>query len=221
MEQGIYTGDARDLIDKIEDESIDLILTDPVYDNMGMYYWLALEGTRVLKPDTSCIAFSGIGYLPQVHEAMGKCGLKYRWRLITRPVWAKEFHGRLCVMTQEAVWYEKGRQKLRQSVFDCNYSTTKNPYNVNGANWGKSGDSIEYYILGMTDPGDTVLDPFCGSGIVPTICKLTNRRYIAFEIDPESAEQARKNVAIAQKPLLTDFGEEAHQMTFEAENDHK
>ena len=39
--QGIYTGDARELAEAIPDESVDLIFTDPVYDRIDDYRWLA------------------------------------------------------------------------------------------------------------------------------------------------------------------------------------
>ena len=37
--QGIYTGDARELCEEIPSESIDLIFTDPVYQNMDDYFY--------------------------------------------------------------------------------------------------------------------------------------------------------------------------------------
>lgn len=43
-ENGIYTGDARELAKAIPDESVDLIFTDPVYDRIEDYRWLAETG---------------------------------------------------------------------------------------------------------------------------------------------------------------------------------
>ena len=37
----IITGDARELAKAIPDESVDLIFTDPVYDRIDDYRWLA------------------------------------------------------------------------------------------------------------------------------------------------------------------------------------
>jgi tRNA/tmRNA/rRNA uracil-C5-methylase (TrmA/RlmC/RlmD family) len=36
----------------------------------------------------------------------------------------------------------------------------------------------------FTDPGDVVLDPFCGSGTTGVACLRAGRRFIGFEVDP-------------------------------------
>jgi len=51
----IVTGDARVLAERIPDESIDLIFTDPVYQNIDDYRWLAETAARVLKLDRACL----------------------------------------------------------------------------------------------------------------------------------------------------------------------
>lgn len=53
----------------------------------------------------------------------------------------------------------------------------------------------------LTNEGDIVFDPFTGSATVPAVCKMLNRNYIAFEIDPATAELARNRVANTQPPL--------------------
>lgn len=199
---GVYTGDARILSEAIPDESIDLILADPVYQNFDDYRWLAETAVRVLKPNSACLAFCGIGYLPETLAAMQVNGLSYRWRLIIRTVYAKEFHGRLCVMTQECLWYEKGRSRLRQSLFEWNNSTHKGFYDVGGANWGKGFNVLLRYVETFTEPGAIVFDPFAGGGTTPAVCKVLGREYLAFEIIPSKAEIARKRVCTVQMPLF-------------------
>ncbi len=78
----IVTGDARELAKAIPDESVDLVFTDPVYDRIDDYRWLAETAARVLKPDRACLVFAGIGYLPETHDAVRAGGLSYRWQLI-------------------------------------------------------------------------------------------------------------------------------------------
>jgi len=209
-ENGIYTGDAKLLSKAIPDNSVDLIFTDPIYDRIDDYRWLAETAARVLKIDSACLAFCGIGYLPETLAAMYTERLSYRWRLLIRPVYAKEFHGRLCVMTQECLWYEKGRSRLRQTLFDYNYSTHKGFHDVNGANWGKGLDTLLRYVAAFTDGDTIVLDPFTGGGTVPAVCKMLGRRYLAFEILPDVAETARERVRMTQMPL---FVLEHEQMT--------
>lgn len=45
------------------------------------------------------------------------------------------------------------------------------------------------------------IDPFTGGGTVPAVCKMLGRRYLAFEIDPDTAELARKRVRQTQPPM--------------------
>ena len=42
-----------------------------------------------------------------------------------------------------------------------------------------------------TNPGDLILDPFCGSGTTGVACIQTGRRFIGIEIDPGYADIAR------------------------------
>lgn len=198
----IVTGDAKELALAIPDESVDLIFTDPVYDRIEDYRWLAETAMRVLRQDRACLTFCGIGYLPATMNALISGGLSYRWRLLVRPVYAKEFHGRLCVMTQECLWYEKGRSSLRQSQFEFQYSTHKGFHDVDGSNWGKGIDALLSWLEAFSSPQAVVFDPFCGGGTTPAICKMRGRHYLAFEILPDVAEQARRRVRDTQPPLF-------------------
>jgi len=51
------------------------------------------------------------------------------------------------------------------------------------------------WIRGWTEPGDLVLDLYCGLGSVASACALEGRRYVGAEIDPERARQARALIA--------------------------
>jgi len=51
-------------------------------------------------------------------------------------------------------------------------------------------------------PGDIILDPFCGSATTCIAAKMLGRNYIAFEIDPKTAELARERVRNTQPPLF-------------------
>lgn len=197
----VVTGDARVLAEALPDNSIDLIVTDPVYANMADYEWLSHTAMRVLKPNSACLTYCAIGLLPETHDAMRAGGLRYRWRLITRPINSKEFCGRLLITTQECLWYEKGRSTPLQSIFDFDLSASKGQHGVNGSNWGKGRDILERYIATFAEVGALVFDPFSGSGSVPAVCKMLGRRYIAFEIDPTTADNARQRIFNTQPPL--------------------
>jgi len=52
----------------------------------------------------------------------------------------------------------------------------------------------EWFIHLFTVPGDTVLDPFLGSGTTGVVCRRLNRHFIGMELHPEYAELARKRI---------------------------
>lgn len=58
------------------------------------------------------------------------------------------------------------------------------------------------FIRQYTNPGDLVLDPFCGVGTVGRMAVELDRRFIGFEIDPDEAERARQWIADAPARLL-------------------
>lgn len=198
----ILTGDSRELAERIPNNSVDLIFTDPVYERMEDYRWLAETAVRVLKDGSACLVYCAIGLLPETHDALRAGGLSYRWRLITRPVYSKEFHGRLIVTTQECLWYERGHSRPRQSIFDFDMSISKGQYDVNGSNWGKGIDILHRYIETFSPPHGVVYDPFCGSGSIPAVCKMLGRGWVASEIDPAVAARATERVESTQPPLF-------------------
>jgi hypothetical protein len=57
--------------------------------------------------------------------------------------------------------------------------------------WGKKPiESLCYLIEKCTKEGDTVMDPFLGSGLVSKECLLRNRRFVGIDINPFSIEHA-------------------------------
>ena len=74
-------------------------------------------------------------------------------------------------------------------------------------------NAIERWIDSFTNPNATILDPFTGGGTVPAVCKMLHRNYLAFEIDPATADMARKRVAETQPPLPIVYHEQMELIT--------
>ena len=60
---------------------------------------------------------------------------------------------------------------------------------------------LERIIELVTDKGDLVLDPFCGSGTTLVAAKLLDRRFLGFDISEEAVELSKNRVA---NPIKTD-----------------
>jgi site-specific DNA-methyltransferase (adenine-specific) len=58
------------------------------------------------------------------------------------------------------------------------------------------------HILSWSNPGDLVLDPFCGSGTTPKKAKELDRDYIGIEISPEYVEIINKRLLATNPPLF-------------------
>lgn len=200
----ITTGDARELSRALPDESVDLIFTDPVYDRMEDYEWLGIMAARVLKDGGSCLAFCGIGWLPDTLTALLVGGLHFRWLLTATYAARHQYHGRLQVCMTTCLWAEKGRAKMYGSVAD---STMLPPVRIdrylqtNGASWDKHPKIVNRYVQGFSPLGGTVYDPFCGTGTIPAHAKTSGRHWLGSEIDPDTAERARERVLLTQPPL--------------------
>ena len=195
----IVTGDARVLAERLPDASVDLIFTDPVYDRIGDYAWLAETAARVLRPGGAICAFAGIGYLGKTAIALDYGDVRYRW---TVPIYQPTISRRADVFF--GLWYPlviafNGKARTHFTPRDLHVSRRTQALPANHTfHWTKDPDVISYYIEAFTQSGAVTLDPFTGGGTVPAVCKMLNRNYIAFEIDADTAARARVRVEQTQ-----------------------
>ena len=172
----LVQADARDWLPTIPDASIDLVLTDPPYHfERGSTYFRTWFETlpddtwpnifshlyRVLKPDRHCLVFADDRIRPHFDLAARLAGFR-----LHRPlVWDKQWLGLGTAAyrsTYELIcFYERGhRPGTSNNVGDVlrarrphrRYPTQK-PVSV-----------VETLIRQSSQPGEHVLDPFCGSG---------------------------------------------------------
>lgn len=198
----IYTGDARELAKAIPDESVDLIFTDPPYlrSNLKLYDWLSETARRILVDGGSCITLCGHEHLRDAIYQMDKY-LSYHWICcLWQPgqsglMWNKS----IMAKWKPILWFSKGNPtpNVRRFIMDgiIGDGTQGKNFHI----WGQP-ISWAYWIDRLLY--NTVFDPFTGGGTVPAVCKMLGRHYLAFEIDPDTAERARQRVDNTQPPLL-------------------
>jgi site-specific DNA-methyltransferase (adenine-specific) len=187
----ILSAPASTLWQRLDDDSVDLFLTDPPYAEIERYRELAELAATKLKPGGLCLAYAGIGYLPQVLEAMS--ALTYYW------TFAIEVTGH-CSM----LYYPKVKNAW-QPVIACSKGKSRAGYLTDHLYGGgrekdnhdheKTLTNAAYLIDKLTQPGDLVVDPYCGSGTIPAACKRLGRNWLACEIDSGTARVARRRVA--------------------------
>jgi len=212
----IVTGDARELATRIPDESIALVLTDPPfgigYDEWDIYsgdeYLIFLES--IIKEANRILIPGGLAF---VFQATPK--LRETWLLFPE-------HSRLFIAAKNFVqmcgwvpfaydpvifWYKGEKPRPTGRARDWHVGNTANTMNRKDAEAGwhscpRPLDTIRYMVNGFSNPKDVVVDFFAGSGTLPLACKQLNRNYIAFEIDPDTAELARERLRNTQSPLF-------------------
>lgn len=207
-ENGIYTGDAKLLSKAIPDESVDLIFTDPVYQNIDDYRWLAETAARVLKQRGSLLVWSSTisqyEIKPLIEQHLKFCApLTYIKIANTYAMFSRK----LFVWATPLLWFAKGKAAnhfMPDTVVSARQTAGRHK-------WNKNPEAI---LTWLTAFEGFVFDPFTGGGTVPAVCKMLGRRYLAFEIDPDVAETARERVRNTQMPLFV-LEPEQGEMTLE------
>ncbi len=214
----IVTGDARELAKRIPDESIDLILTDPPfgigYDWWDVYEddeyleflgWIVNESNRTIKSGgLTCVFQAGtkirqvISAFPSNSRIFVACKNFVQMRSNTPVQWAYD---------PVFFWQKEGKYPKQAKGRDWHIGNTANTKNrgVDEAGFHSCPrplSTIMYMVENFSSPNDVVLDWFVGSGTLALACKLLGRNYIAFEIDPDTAEMARERVEKTQPPLF-------------------
>lgn len=191
----IVTGDARVLAERIPDASVDLIFTDPVYENIDDYRWLARTANRILKPSGALLCFCGIGYQEETQSALRFGGRPVSWILpiIYSAGNTPRFHQKGFAKWTMLLW--AGGEPV-EHFCDAQISTFE--ARVNGHQWTKNMRPLQAYLLAFSQPKAIVFDPFTGGATIPAVCKMLNRDYVAFESDAAIAARARARVEATQ-----------------------
>jgi len=98
--------------------------------------------------------------------------------------------------------YDPASDDYTVEAFDQPIETTKATaiYNMHSYHQGKKPhDAIRQYIQHYTEPGDLVLDPFCGSGSTALAALLEGRKAVAIDRSP-AATFITKNYCTAIRP---------------------
>ena len=198
----IVTGDARQLWGGIPDESVDLILTDPIYQNLDDYEFLGQIAAKLLKPGGSVLAFAA-------HHKLITCGAKLLQWLDECPVLTHRIlgpRGRLFPWStvnnvMPLLWFSKGKPNTGWQTLQID--SVLRGRGQRGHKWGKNRGMLRYRIARMTQTKQIVLDPFCGGASTGCAAKELGRHFLGFEIDPETAEEGRQHYRDTQETILT------------------
>lgn len=188
----LRNGDFRELCLELPDHSVDLILTDPPYPAEFLPLWedMARAALRILKPGGYLAAYSGQRFLPEIYAMLGR-HLEYQWTAAVRhsagfhKIWMHD----LLNAWKPILIYSNGapRQKMR-GMHDL---ITGGMGDKLAHHWAQPESEAADLIENLSNVGDTVLDPFMGSGTIPRAAYRMKRLAIGFEVDPAHFRRAK------------------------------
>jgi site-specific DNA-methyltransferase (adenine-specific) len=226
----IRIGDCLAVMPTVEKGTIDLVLTDPAYWTLNKWRDVGtttrLGGNRdkdkqtgwfetideqelfdfmcsaceVLKPDRHAVIFCDGQTLKWVLGYAEEAGFSYCKPL----VWDKMAIGMGYHFRNQhefMVLLDKGKNRHPHDlgmpdVFRVPYVRSDFPTE-------KPVALMRTMIAQLTEPNETVLDPFMGSGTTGIACLLEHRDFIGIEISAEYAEIAKKRIADMEGPLFS------------------
>ena len=209
----LYHGDYKELLKEIPDYSVDLAILDPPY---GIDFRDNLIGFKSIRNDRNmnivreCLkliykklksnahiylftSFKVLDYTMQI------CRELYDIRNVL--VWKKvEHNNRGDINSYANIWEaiiflsKKGQRKPvnKRWVDVLEFKSVPSEKRVHPHE--KPFELIKFLVEESTREGDTVLDPFAGSGVVGKVCKMLNRNYYGAEIDNHYYKVAYKNI---------------------------
>jgi hypothetical protein len=180
-------GDCREVVADIASDSVPLILTDPPYGGPSepLYRWLAEFAARVLIPGGSLICFTGHFCLDRDMRIFSE-HLEYWWLLVMLHDQSPRFpsHGAIACH-KPVLWYVKTeRRRPRPLIADV--LTAKRAKTMH--EWAQGDGGIWPIVDKLTDPGELIVDPFCGTGEWGRIAHEMGRRWLGCDINPERGQ---------------------------------
>jgi len=204
-ENKIHQGNFAELISQIDLDRVDFILTDPPYPDYYAEEYLYNEETIKLLKKFNC---------PQLVFWSAKSPFPLDYTAIH--IWDKKVG---CGSEYERIFERNG--SIQYKMFRCyliNSTVAKNYHGLGEEFTGHPSQKpiklIRELIKKYTKEGDLVLDPFCGSGTIPLVCKQLNRKYIGIEINQEYYEKSIQRLSIT---TMTDFTSKSKILTFPTE----
>jgi len=187
----LHHGDFQTVTADMPPESVDLIFTDPPYGREWLGLWddLGLAAARLLKPDGLLVAFTGKLHFPYCMDALS-ANLTYHWLCSVgyegagRTVFGVRFWGQW----RPLLVFRKGDVRKHRYAFDFQYSPTSASPDQSLHPWAQSDFAASYYIGALSEPGDTVLDPMCGTGTFVRTAAALGRRGVGIEADASRFE---------------------------------
>lgn len=182
----IHNTDCFTAAAQIDDNSVDVVLTDPPYPNrMGLFNETLVDGLAMLylackKAKSYVVFFWNPFDVPPPPAG---------WHEVARHVWHKPDCKSITHYEVIVAWSREPKQRVSRvwsipildyrSLRDWKPHPTQKPVKL-----------LRYLLEQYTQEGDIVFDPFVGSGTTAVACQQMKRHFIATEANAEYAQIA-------------------------------
>jgi DNA modification methylase len=186
----IHNTDCFSATTQIANDSIDAVITDPPYPNrMNLFDSSLVDGLAMLylackKAKHYVVFFWNPFDVPPPPPG---------WHEVARHVWHKPDAKSITHYEVIVCWSKEPKQRVSRvwsipildyrSLHDWKPHPTQKPVRL-----------LRYLLEQYTAEGETVYDPFVGSGTTAVACQQMKRHFIAVESDPKYAEIATSRV---------------------------
>ena len=181
----IFEGDFREACKNIKDESVDAVICDPPYLKKFLHLWepLGEVSKRVLKPGGYLITYTGVMFLKETMDALSK-NLTYFWEIaVLHTLAPMAYSANAANWHKDVLLFYKPPYRKPCRPFQDVIKSPAPEKNLHP--WQQPENDLRELVDILTNPGDLVLDPFCGSGTIAFLCQKMERRCIAIDIDPK------------------------------------
>jgi 16S rRNA G966 N2-methylase RsmD len=188
----LHLGNFSDI--EIPKASVDVIITDPPYpkEYLPLYSELAQFSAKALKPGGSLVLMCGLSYLPEIIRDMGK-HIRYHWMLSYLTPGGQSpqlFSKRVVSGWKPLLWFVNGNYTGDWVGDVCRSDANDKTHH----HWGQSESGMSDIVARFSNPGDIVLDPFCGGGTTGVVAASMNRQFIGIDCDPECIETTKRRI---------------------------
>lgn len=219
----IVTGDARELVRRLPNRSVDLLVTDPPYFLPVQSYVGTREGgyskrtladtsilqtyfdvmfedfTRVLKPTSSAYVFCDAQSYPIIYRSMYP-----HFKYVRLIIWDKviSYNGFTWRHQHELIAWGEGEDAERIPTGDGDVLQFRGVLQKDRVHDAEKPVNLLVKLIEKHGQGNIVFDPYGGSGSTGEAAKRTGNHYLLFEYEKNNADSARQRIANAPMPLF-------------------
>lgn len=194
----ILLGDFRELAADLDNDSVDLIFTDPPYDrdSLPLYAAASTQAVRVLRPGGSLLMYGGQYIELDILKCVVDAGMRHWWTIACQHVGGT--HARMTeygviVDWKPIFWFVKGTRGDKHTFVHDLFEVQQAEKDAH--DWQQAVGTASYFIENLTPRDGLVVDFFCGGGTTLLAADRLKRRWKSYEINPESRLIALQRIA--------------------------